>query len=202
MSRKYTFLLFVTLVMLLCSQCRTVGLKPRIDLFNGRDLAGWRQTGHAKWVVENGILIGSQDAQGRPGDLLTIQEYDDFHLMVVFRIVFPGNSGIWFRKPEGELGYQMDILEGHPESMTGGIWSGAFLSSNKDESTFNRDGWNEVAIHAEGDRIQVTLNGTKVADISDGTYSRGAIGFQVHAGDEFRNMKIMVKQARIMPLQH
>ena len=200
MSRKHTFSLCIVVAMLLCSQCRSVGSKPWIDLFNGRDLTGWRQTGHAQWLVQDGILIGSQDAQGRPGDLLTEKQWDDFRLLLVFKMVFPGNSGIWFRKPAGELGYQMDILEGHPESMTGGIWSGTFLSSNKDESSFNRDGWNEAEIYAKGNRIHVTLNGTTVADITDDKYSRGAIGFQVHAGEEFRNMKIMVKEAKIMPL--
>jgi len=200
MNRKHTLFLCIGLGMLLCCQCRSVDLKPQIDLFNGRDLSGWRQTGHARWVVEDGVLIGSQDAQGRPGDLLTDKEWDDFRLLVVFKMVFPGNSGIWFRKPEGELGYQMDILEGHPDSMTGGIWSGTFLSSNKDQSTFNRDGWNEVEICANDNRIRVTLNGTAVADVTDDRYSHGAIGFQVHAGDEFRNMKIMVKEVTIMPL--
>ncbi len=200
MKGNRTFLMCITLVAVLTCQCRTVGTKQSIQLFNGRDLTGWRQTGHATWVVRDGILIGSQDAQGRPGDLLTEQEFDDFRLTVVFKMAFPGNSGIWFRKPAGELGYQMDILEGHPESMTGGIWSGTFLARNKDESTFDRDGWNDAEIWAKGTRIRVTLNGAKVADITDQKYSRGAIGFQVHAGDEFRNMKIMVKEVTITPL--
>jgi len=200
MKRNRTFLMCIVLVAMLTCQCRSVGTKQSIHLFNGRDLTGWRQTGHAAWIVRDGILIGSQDAQGRPGDLLTEGEYGDFRLTVVFKMVFPGNSGIWFRKPAGELGYQMDILEGHPESMTGGIWSGTFLSRNKDDSIFNRDGWNEVEICATGNRIRVTLNGTKVADITEDKYSRGAIGFQVHAGDEFRNMKIMVKEVTITPL--
>ena len=175
-------------------------MKSETKLFNGQDLSGWKEIGHAKWVVEDGVLIGSQDERGRPGDLLTETEWADYRLLIEFKTVFPGNSGVWFRKPEGKLGYQMDILEGHPESMTGGIWSGGFLATNKDESTFNRDGWNEVEICADGNHIQVTLNGTKVADITDDKYSSGAIGFQVHAGDQFRNMKIMVKEVTIMPL--
>jgi hypothetical protein len=200
MKGNRTFLMCTTLVAMLTCQCRSVETDRSIHLFNGRDLTGWRQTGHAAWVVQDGILIGSQDAQGRPGDLLTKGEYGDFRLTVVFKMVFPGNSGIWFRKPAGELGYQMDILEGHPESITGGIWSGTFLSRNKDNAIFNRNGWNEAEICATGSRIRVALNGTKLADITDDKYSRGAIGFQVHAGDEFRNMKIMVKQVTITPL--
>lgn len=200
MNRRFAVCMYIVVAVFLCCQCKNTDLKLEPELFNGRDLTGWKQIGNAKWAVEDGILIGTQDERGRPGDLITETEWDNFRLVIVFKMVFPGNSGVWFRKPEGELGYQMDILEGHPESMTGGIWSSGFLSINKDESTFNRDGWNEVEIIANGNHIQVTLNGTQVAAITDDKFSRGTIGFQVHAGDEFRNMKIMVKKVSITPL--
>ena len=122
MKRVRAVFLYAALPVFLCCQCTSIEPEPRTELFNGRDLSGWRQTGNAKWAVEDGILIGSQDEQGRPGDLLTETEWDDFRLTVVFKMDFPGNSGIWFRKPKGKLGYQMDVLEGHPESLTGGIW--------------------------------------------------------------------------------
>ncbi|HUV62928.1 MAG TPA: hypothetical protein VMW24_03465, partial [Sedimentisphaerales bacterium] len=31
-----------------------------IKVFNGKDLTGWEATGGAKWVVEDGMLIGTQ----------------------------------------------------------------------------------------------------------------------------------------------
>ena len=186
MNRRLAVCMYIVVAVFLCCQCKNTDLKLEPELFNGRDLTGWKQIGNAKWVVEDGVLIGTQDERGRPGDLITETEWDNFRLVIVFKMVFPGNSGVWFRKPEGELGYQMDI----PGSCIG--TPTAFGSTI--------DGWNEVEIVATGNHIQVTLNGTGVADITDDKFSRGTIGFQVHAGDEFRNMKIMVKKVSITPL--
>ena len=40
-------------------------------LFNGKDLTGWETDGRAKWVVENGMLVGTQGENNAPGDLFT-----------------------------------------------------------------------------------------------------------------------------------
>ena len=173
-----------------------------IALFNGKDLQGWRAVGGAKWTVENGILIGQQD-NGKPGDLYTERTFRDFELRCTFKMVWPGNSGIWFRsKPEqGQLGYQMDILDKKEYGCTvGSVWSRGFLAKNTDESIVNLDGWNDVTITCRGNHIVVVLNGHKVADITNDRYAEGRIGLQVHAGDKYKNMKIMVKEMKIRPL--
>jgi hypothetical protein len=38
----------------------------------------------------------------------------------------------------------------------------------------------------------------KVADVHDDTTDTGKIGFQVHPGDEFKNMKIIVRSIAIL----
>jgi len=53
---------------------RTVNIWPgkeTVKLFNGKDLTGWETSGDAKWVVENGMLIGTQGENNSPGDLFT-----------------------------------------------------------------------------------------------------------------------------------
>src|SRR4051794_41924429 len=61
--------------------------KPKDDgfvpIFNGKDLTGWKvsaKTGHSrvskntsggKWVVEDGVLVGSQDVPGNGGVIIT-----------------------------------------------------------------------------------------------------------------------------------
>ncbi len=184
-------------------------------LFNGKDLAGWKKTGGAKWFVEEGVLIGQQDSE-KAGDLLTEKEYADFDLIVIFRVVWPANSGIWFRKPAGKLGLQFDILALQDYKVaTGSVYGslpvpdkptapdakpaprGGFLSKNVDESMLKKDDWNEAQITAKGSHIIAKLNGKLVGEFDDAQYATGAIGFQVHAGDRYRNMKIMIKEAKL-----
>jgi len=40
----------------------------------------------------------------------------------------------------------------------------------------------------------------KAADVRDDTTDSGKIGFQVHPGEEFKNMKIIVRSIAILPL--
>ena len=171
-------------------------------LFDGATLQGWRAVGNAEWTVEDGAIVGRPDAQNRPGDLVTDREYGDFELDCTFKVVWPANSGIWFRWADHK-GYQLDILDfPNPKAYTGTLYCDGkmFLAINPDPSLENRDGWNRGTISAIGDHIVVTLNGRKVADVRDTSYRRGAIGFQVHPGKEFKNMRIIVKDVRIRVL--
>lgn len=170
------------------------------QLFNGKDLSGWKTVGKAKWAVENGVLVGQQD-DGKADDMFTEKSYDDFELVVTFKVQWPANSGIWFRAKEEGQGYQMDILELKEYGCaTGSIRAGGFLTKVTDESIINREGWNTADITAAGDHIKVTLNGVAVADIKDSKNSSGRIGFQVHAGRQYANMKIMVREAKVREL--
>ena len=47
---------------------------------------------------------------------------------------------------------------------------------------------------------RVLLNGTKVADVRDDTSRSGRIGFQVHAGTEFGEMRVFVRKVTLLPL--
>jgi len=172
--------------------------EPRwTQLFNGEDLEGWATTGNAKWTVEDGIIVGQQDA-GKVGDLWTEELFDNFELSVTFRMVWPGNSGIWFRCPPDAIGYQYDILDLKEYGCTvGTIYCQGFLSKNEDESIVNLEDWNTATIVADGPHITATLNGHPVADVTDEQFTDGRIGFQVHAGDHYKDSKIMVKEVKI-----
>lgn len=166
-------------------------------LFNGKDLTGWKPVGDANWSVQKGVLIGRQSGV-KSGDLFTEESYDDFELLVTFKVQWPANSGIWFRAPETGPGYQMDILDLKEYGCaTGSIWSGDFLSRVTDETIANRDAWNTAHITAVGDRIKVTLNGAVVADIEDSKSASGRIGFQVHGGEKYAKMRITIREVKI-----
>lgn len=75
--------------------------KGWIQLFNGKDLTGWKT--HPKqpgnWRVENGILMGTL-LNGNVNHLFTERDdYRDFHMRAEVQIDQTGNSGIYFRSP-------------------------------------------------------------------------------------------------------
>ncbi len=177
--------------------------EPCNALFNGKDLTGWEPSGNAKWVVEDGLLIGTQGENNAPGDLFTTQSFKNFELTCTYRAEWPCNSGIWFRYQSPEKAYQADILEWKdPVCYSGTIYCPGkmFLSMNEDKLIVNREGWNTMKVRAEGDHLQVWLNGTKVGDVREGSTDSGKIGFQVHPGAEFGPMKIVVKEILIKEL--
>ena len=65
---------------------------PAIQLFNGKDLSGWRLYGKqaepgAGWKVEDGVL--KKIAKVRGGDIITTNEFDDFDLTWEWRVENP-----------------------------------------------------------------------------------------------------------------
>ena len=96
---------------------------PVQKLFNGKDLTGWKAEGQAVWEVKDGLLIGRQGAGNTPGDLFTTGSYDDFELTVTYRVVWPANSGVWYRYQSGEKTFQADILEyQNPLALSGSLY--------------------------------------------------------------------------------
>ena len=180
------------------------GTTTQVPLFNGKDLTGWKATGHAKWTVENGAIVGTQGENGAAGDLFTEAEYKDFVLTATFRIDWPANSGIWFRYQSDKQAYQADILEHtNPVCYTGSLYcmGKQFIALNENKKLAKKDSWNTLRIHAEGDHIRIRLNGQQVADVHDNASDRGKIGLQVHAGDHYTKMKIIVREIAIQSLE-
>ena len=170
-------------------------------LFNGKDLTGWTETGDAIFKVEDGNLIGTQTT-GKGGDLWTKAEFDDFEMQVTYRVVWPANSGFWFRH-NGQKGYQYDVLKyTRPVAFSGTLYCPGkmFIIKNLKESLENRDGWNEARVVAVGSEITLWLNGTKTGTVKDTLLTKGKIGIQVHGGN-FKGMKIIIKKMVVRSLK-
>ena len=173
-----------------------------VQLFNGKDLSGWRKTGDAIFTVEDGNLVGTQTT-GKGGDLFTESEWDNFELCVVYRIVWPANSGFWFRS-DGTKGYQFDVLKWKkPVGYSGTLYMPGkmFLTVNLNEALENRDDWNEARVRAQGDGLKLWINGVKVGECQESTFRKGAFGIQVHPGDEFKGMKVIIKRVEVRSLE-
>ena len=172
-------------------------------LFDGKTLTGWKPEGKAVWTVENGCIVGVQGPGATPGDLFTEQEYGDFELRVTYKVQWPANSGIWFRYQSPEKSYQADILEfKDPEAYSGTLYCPGkmFLFINKAKELEKHDDWNTMIIRAEGDSLGITLNGVTTGQARENSFASGRIGFQVHPGDEFKNMKITVREVMLKDL--
>ncbi len=184
---------------------RAANEKAGTNLFNGKDLTGWEATGKARWVVENGQLVGTQGDKNAPGDLFTTQSFRDFEVTVTYRAEWPCNSGVWFRFQSPGQAYQADILEyKNPVAYSGSLYCPGydkiFLAINADPKLENHTGWNAMKIRAQGDHLQIWLNGHQTADVHDARSDHGKIGFQVHPGTEFAPMKIIVREVALKEL--
>ncbi len=173
-----------------------------VQLFNGHDLTGWRKIGDAIFSVEEGLLVGTQ-TDGKGGDLFTENEWGDFELRVVYRIAWPANSGFWFRA-DNDKGYQFDVLKWkQPVGYSGTLYMPGkmFLTVNLNEALEYRDGWNEACVRARGDNLKLWLNGVLVGECREPSYRKGKFGIQVHPGDEFKGMKVMIQKMEVRHLE-
>jgi len=116
-----------------------------ILLFDGKTFAGWRGLGYDRvppehWVIENGAIkkVPTKDVplqkDGQPlvgGDLMTIEEFEDFELAFDWKISPGGNSGVKYNVSEemstanppshAALGFEYQVLDDdkHPDAKNG-----------------------------------------------------------------------------------
>ena len=67
----------------------------------------------------------------------------------------------------------------------------------KGQKLVRRGDWNEYEILAQGNRIQLKLNGVVTIDTTDDKASTGVIALQLHAGDP---MRVEVRNVKLKPL--
>ncbi len=179
------------------------GWKP---LFNGKDLSEFElEDGTATYSLEEGVITGLTE-EGSPNSFLaTNKEYGDFELVFEVKASDTLNTGVQIRSRSRDTdedrfkvgrfyGPQVEIeaSPGQAGYIYGEATGRGWLSpepQSKDkainEHNLIRNGeWNHYRIVAEGARIQVYINGHKVADLADQeiyeTHPKGHIGLQVH----------------------
>jgi hypothetical protein len=159
--------------------------------------------------------------------VLTSEEPGDFELKAEFRITEAGNSGIQYRSeqvtdiPFTLKGYQADIdgnnvytgqnyeergrgfLAKRGENVTVDTGKQPQLvaslgNSDSLKALIKKEGWNEIHIVAQGNRLRHYINGVLMSDVTDNDESlrkmKGVIGFQAHVGPpmkvEYRNIRL------------
>lgn len=192
------------------------------DLFNGKDLTGWKQlNGKAKYSVKDGVITGTTVPKEPNSFLATEKEYGDFILELEFKVDSPMNSGIQIRSEStpdymnGRVhGYQVEI-DPSPRAWSGGLYDEArrgwlytteYNPSSK--KAFKNHQWNKYRIEAIGNTIRTWVNGIAVAHVVDDMTPKGFIALQVHAVGKpedaglqihWRNIRIQTKNLKPSP---
>jgi hypothetical protein len=173
--------------------------KGWVQLFNGKDLEGWKThpADKAKWEVKDGILIGS----GPAGHLFSKRgDYENFHYRVEAKINDGGNSGQYFRTqfgPSFPKGYEAQINSTHRDP----VRTGSLYNFGKDatvtEMLVKPDEWFTQEVIAVGNHIIIKVNGKTTVDFIDkkNTYAKGHFALQQHdPGTVVQFRKIEVKE--------
>jgi hypothetical protein len=186
--RNVRFILFTLLFGAAIAVCADEW-KP---LWDGKTLNGWHAIGKGDWKIEEGAIVGRHSRNEKEfGHLVTDSMFGDFSVRLKFKSVH-GNSGLYFRSEEtgfsGLSGFQAEI---DPDRDTGGLYETngrAWVIKPKPEQVqtwFKPGEWNEMIVTAFGNKIVVTVNGQKSAEIEDEKGRRkGRIALQLHGGEE------------------
>jgi hypothetical protein len=73
-------------------------------LFDGTSTAGWRgyrsETVPESWRVENGSLLARREQGKSAGDIITVDQFGDFELILEWKMTRGNNSGVIYRATE------------------------------------------------------------------------------------------------------
>lgn len=202
-----------------------------ISLFDGKTTNGWHtynKTGiGSAWKVEDGTLHLDAAAKKAPqsatgGDIVTDQEFEDFHLKLEWKVSPKGNSGVIFYSKEDpqygamwHTGPEMQILDndGHADAKIHKHRSGDLYDLIESKQNTKPVGeWNLAEIVSKDGKLQFYLNGQKTLETTMwddnwrnmiagskfkdmkafGTIKKGKIGLQDH-GDDVWFRNIMIK---------
>ena len=147
------------------------------QLFNGKDLTGWKQVGPGSHYVENGLL------KSKGGMGLLVWEGEKFQNCVI-RVQFAmrdsnSNSGVFIRIPTMPTEEWMPVNKGYEVQIDNAPeksgeddyhYTGMLYSLTKPLAKTGKPGpqWNTMEITLDGPRTIVYLNGVKVTDFKEG----------------------------------
>jgi hypothetical protein len=144
-------------------------------LFDGTTKNGWHsynKKGNLEdWKVENGIL--TLNSTKKDDDIVTDEEFENFHLKIDWNISEGGNSGIMFSVKEMpkydrdyKTGPEMQVLDNErhsdakiPKHRAGDLYD---LISSSSEPVKPAGQWNTAEIIKNKDSLTYRLNGTTV----------------------------------------
>lgn len=140
------------------------------QLFNGKDLAGWKMAGPGRFVVQG----GSMKTEGGMGLLYYAGEkFGNATIRVVYKVTDArSNSGVFIRLPEPppdawygvHNGYEVQIdAAGDEWHTTGALYSLTKVTKRPQKPAGE---WNTMDILLQGQKTTVILNGETINEFS------------------------------------
>jgi serine/threonine-protein kinase len=181
-----------------------------VQLFNGRDLTGWRTHPKAPgdWYVEGGIVTSRQS-----GFLFSESRWGDFHLRVEALFESGGDGGVFIRSPFRMCGRPVPLVEDYcgcvPEScevelsqswgkQVGGLhcWreGGGGPLRRPPESAAKPGQWLTLEVIAVGAQVLTKIDGKPTAHLHHLPRDKGYVVLQALGPDasvRFRKVEIM-----------
>jgi len=158
-----------------------------VEKINGRDLSGW-QGSVDSYEVKNGSIVCKS---GKGGDLLTKDEFENGIVRVEFKLTPAGNNGIALRTPatgrSADDGLEIQVIDsdgynakqaaaGKPGLLPYQYHGSIYHCVGAKHGYLRPVGeWNFEEIEVQGQRIKVTLNGTKILDVDLATLDRSGL---------------------------
>jgi hypothetical protein len=146
-------------------------------LFDGRTTSGWRGYKSDKvpesWRVENGSLLSRREPNRSSGDLITVEEFDNFELVLDWKMTAGGNSGVIYRATEEhdqvwQSGPEFQVLDntGHLDGLNRLASAGACYAvfAPAKDATRPLGQWNQTRIIAQNKHVEHWLNDKKLLE--------------------------------------
>ena len=174
-------------------------------LFDGQTKQGWHsygrnEAGQAWQVVDGTLYYDTSQRQGRRmiggGDLVTNEEFENFHFKYEWKISKNGNSGVIFLIHEDTARYkqtyvtglEMQVLDndGHPDGKITKHRAGDLydLIKSSVETVKPVGEWNQAEIRVDNGKLDMFLNGTNIVSTTMGD----AAWNELVANSKFRSM--------------
>lgn len=160
-------------------------------LFNGSDLAGWKENQQpaSHWTVQNGELL----YDGKGTHLYHSDPFSNFVLLVDWKVPENGNSGVFLRG--GGTQVEINDADKPPRAVWNGTSGGLYPHLPPLQRAAKPAGeWNHYEIRVEKGLVTVLLNGEKTVDafaVPWNKHQSGPIGFQHHGTPlAFKNIYI------------
>ncbi len=153
----------------------------------------WAEAGNANWRRSDGVLTGSDSS----GFVMTVDQFEDFHLKLEFLSDSEVNSGVFVRCGDRDsisqaTCYEINIWDEHPNQ---DYRTGAVVGIAKPLKKVSTTGkWSTYEIRATGNRIEAWVNGEKTADLTHDALSMGFIALQVVSPGEIRFRNVRIKE--------
>lgn len=168
------------IVATVASPYRAAAEEGWIELFNGRDLSGWRANMHPDsfTIVEGAIRACSTSPQHRAHlfyvgpDGKDFVKFKNFELEAVVRGEPNANAGIFFHTDDSVRDARMHLAKGYEAQLnsspterrkTGSLYDVVDL----DSSPVDERDWFTLAVRVEGKHVTVSINGQQVVDYTE-----------------------------------